>query len=55
MGQVFEWKPGDVNNFPDGFPMRRSVGPMATTEQLDADMELLEPGQSDVYVVKETL
>ena len=55
MGQVFEWKTGDVTNFPDEFPLRRSVGPRATAEQLDADMELLEPGPSDVYVVKEIL
>ena len=43
MGQVFEWKTGDVTNFPGESPMRRSVGPRATAEQLDADMELLEP------------
>ena len=43
MGQVFEWKTGDVRNFPDGFPLRTSVGPRAKAEQLDADMELLAP------------
>ena len=50
MDQVFAWKTGDVTNFPDEFPLRRSVGPRA-----DANMELLEPGPSAVYVVKEIL
>ena len=56
MGKVFEWKTGDVAIFPDEFPLRRSVGPRATAEQLDADLKLLlEPGPSDVCVVKEIL
>ena len=44
-----------MQNFPDVFPLKRSEGPRATAEQLDADMQLLEPGPSDVYVVKEIL
>ena len=55
MGQVFEWKTKDVINIPDEFPQRRSCGPTATAAQLDADMELLEPGPSDAYVGKEIL
>ena len=34
----------NVQNFPDVFPLRRLEGPRPTTEQPDADMELLEPG-----------
>ena len=55
MGQVFEWKTKDVTNFPDELPLRRPVGPGATTAQLEADMGLPGPRPSDVYVVKETL
>ena len=55
MGQVFEWKTADVTTFPYEFPLRRSVGPRAKSEQLDAAIELLESGPAYVYVVKEIL
>ena len=51
LGQVFECKTDNVIHFPDEVPLRSPVGPLlvdstwrATITQLDADMELLEPG-----------